>query len=56
MRTWAARFFNDDGGTVSIEYGLIAVIVSVGAIVAIRMLGSQVSGTFNAVETEFKKA
>jgi Flp pilus assembly pilin Flp len=49
-------FMNDESGTTSIEYGLIALIVGVGILTAIQLLGSQVAGTFNSVEAAYKKA
>jgi pilus assembly protein Flp/PilA len=50
------RFIRDQSGTTSIGYGLIALIVGVGILAAIQMLGSQVAGTFNAVDAAYKKA
>jgi pilus assembly protein Flp/PilA len=55
MRGFAVRFLRNEAGTTSIEYVLIAALVAVGIISAVTLLGSQVSGTFNSVETEFKK-
>ena len=52
----AVRFLNDEAGTTSIEYALIALLVAVGIISAVTLLGSQVRSTFNSVEAEFKKA
>jgi pilus assembly protein Flp/PilA len=43
------RFIADDSGATAIEYGLIAALVSVAAIVALSMLGDQLSNTFNHV-------
>ena len=45
---------SDKSGTTSIEYGLIALIVGVGILAAVQLLGSQVAGTFNSVETAYK--
>jgi pilus assembly protein Flp/PilA len=50
------RFANDESGTTSIEYGLIALILGVGILAAIQLLGSQMAGTFNSVEAAYKKA
>lgn len=43
------RLFNDEDGATAIEYGLIAALISVAAIVAFRAVGTNLSGTFNAV-------
>ena len=50
------RFVRDESGTTSIEYGLIALILGVGIISAVQLLGSQVQGTFNAIEAAYKGA
>jgi pilus assembly protein Flp/PilA len=47
--TLIARLMRDESGTTSIEYGLIAMLVAVGAIVAIQTLGARVNTTFNIV-------
>jgi pilus assembly protein Flp/PilA len=56
MGRFVVRFLRDEVGTTSIEYGLIALLVAVGIIGAVTLLGSQISGTFNSVEGEFKNA
>ena len=43
-------------GATAIEYGLIAALVAVAAIVAMKNLGSAVSGTFNNASTQLKAA
>ena len=50
------RFITDESGTTSIEYGLIALLVAVGILSAVKLLGSQVADTFSSVETAYKKA
>jgi pilus assembly protein Flp/PilA len=50
------RFASDESGTTSIEYGLIALIVAVGIVSAVRLLGSQVADTFSSVEAAYQKA
>ena len=50
------RFARDESGTTSIEYGLIALILGVGILTAVKLLGAQVAGTFNSVEAAYKKA
>jgi Flp pilus assembly pilin Flp len=40
------RFARERSGTTSIEYGLIAMLVAVGALAAMMSLGSGVSGSW----------
>lgn len=42
----------DEAGATAIEYGLIAALIAVAAIVAMQGLGSQLSTTFNTVKTK----
>jgi len=50
------RFITDESGTTSIEYGLIALLLAVGILSAVKLLGSQVADTFSSVEAAYKKA
>jgi len=42
-------FFKDESGATMIEYGLVAALVSVAAIVALQLLGTQLQVIFNTV-------
>ncbi|PEQ11448.1 pilin [Novosphingobium sp. PC22D] len=44
----------DEAGATAIEYGLIAALIAVAAIVAMQGLGSQLSSTFDKVKTEME--
>lgn len=46
------NFARDDSGATMIEYGLIAALVAVAAIVALESLGTSISGMFTAVSTK----
>ncbi len=46
-------FKNEDGAT-AIEYGLIAALIAVAAIVAMSALGDQLGNTFNGVENKME--
>lgn len=52
------KFFNkllrDEQGATAIEYGLIATLIAVAAIVAMQSLGNELSTTFNTVDTKLK--
>src|SRR5207248_4054109 len=55
MKNFVARFVKDESGATAIEYGLIAALIAVGIIGAARLLGSQISTTFNTVTSEMAK-
>ncbi len=42
-------YLNDDSGATAIEYGLIAALVSIAAIVALNQLGDDLQDTFENV-------
>ena len=44
-------FLKDESGATMIEYGLVAALVSVAAIVALQLLGSQLQIIFNTVSS-----
>ncbi len=46
------RFVDDQSGATAIEYGLIAALVAVGAIVALTSFGGSLGGMFNTVSTK----
>ena len=43
------RFLKDKSGATAIEYGLIAALVSVAAVVAMQNLGTSLNGLFTVV-------
>jgi pilus assembly protein Flp/PilA len=45
-----AKFLTDESGATAIEYGLIAALVAIAAIVALEGLGSSVSDMFTGVK------
>ena len=45
------RFVDDQAGATAIEYGLIAALVAVGAILAMTVFGGNLSGMFYTVST-----
>lgn len=50
------KLFRDEAGATAIEYGLIAALISVAAIVAMQGLGTQLSATFGEVTTAMSGA
>jgi pilus assembly protein Flp/PilA len=49
MKNFISRFANDESGATAIEYGLIAALISVFAIAAMKTIGTNLSSTFNKV-------
>lgn len=47
-----ARFAQDESGATAIEYGLIAALISVGIIVAVSTLGTNLGTTFNTISNK----
>jgi pilus assembly protein Flp/PilA len=50
------KLMNDNRGATAIEYGLIAALIAVAAISAMRNIGSKLNTTFNNVSSELGKA
>jgi len=44
------KMFKNEEGATAIEYGLIAALIAVAAIVAMGSLGNTLTNTFNGVE------
>lgn len=49
MKALIQRFKKDEDGATAIEYGLIAALIAVAIIAAVRTLGTTLSGTFTSV-------
>ena len=52
MKTFLARFAQDESGATAIEYGLIAAIVGVGIIAGLRPLTTALNTLFGNISTE----
>ncbi len=50
MKTLINRFKADESGATAIEYGLIAALIAVAIIAAVRAVGGTLSDTFDAVD------
>ncbi len=50
------KFLKDESGATAIEYGLIAALVSVAAIVAMKTMGSSLNDIFGVVSGELETA
>jgi pilus assembly protein Flp/PilA len=51
MRNLFHRFINDQAGVTAIEYGLIAALIAVVIIGAVKALGTQLTTTFTSVSS-----
>jgi pilus assembly protein Flp/PilA len=49
-------FLKDESGATMIEYGLVAALVSVAAIIALQILGAQLQIIFNTVSSYLSSA
>jgi len=49
MRNLITRFVKDDSGPSAIEYGLIGALISIVAVAAMTLIGTNLQGTYNAV-------
>ncbi|MFN0024107.1 MAG: Flp family type IVb pilin [Parvularculaceae bacterium] len=49
MKTLINKFLNDEDGATAIEYGLIAALIAVAIITAVRAVGADLNNTFSAV-------
>jgi pilus assembly protein Flp/PilA len=56
MLTSFKNLLRDESGATAIEYGLIAALVSVAAIVALQNLGSSLETMFSTVSTSLDNA
>jgi pilus assembly protein Flp/PilA len=45
------QLLNNESGVTAIEYGLIAALIAVAAVVAMTTVGSSLTNTFNNVST-----
>ena len=49
MRKFISSFRSDESGTTAIEYGLIAALIAVVIITAVKLVGTNLTTTFNSV-------
>mgnify|MGYP001765327839 CR=1 FL=1 len=50
------KFFRDEAGATAIEYGLIAALIAVAAIVALQNLGGELNTTFEKTSSALSSA
>ncbi|HYS46318.1 MAG TPA: Flp family type IVb pilin [Rhizomicrobium sp.] len=49
-----SRFVRDESGATAIEYGLIAALIAVAIITAVKLVGTNLSTTFDNVASNLK--
>lgn len=49
MKTMFKRFASDESGATAIEYGMIAALISVVIIGALKLVGTNLSNKFSAI-------
>ena len=54
MTQFLNRFAKDESGATAIEYGLIAALIAVVIITAVRLVGTNLTGTFNNIAANSK--
>ncbi|WP_324075344.1 MAG: Flp family type IVb pilin [Erythrobacter sp.] len=54
--TTIKNLFRDEAGATAIEYGLIAALIAVAAIVGMQALGTSLNTTFGGVSTTLNTA
>lgn len=50
------RFLKDEDGVTAIEYGLIAALIAVVIIVAVTLVGTELSDTFDTIGQNLQSA
>ena len=54
MRTFLARFVNDESGAAAVEYGLLVAAIAAVIILTVFYLGGYVEGAFSTTCNAFK--
>lgn len=49
-------FLGDESGATMIEYGLVGALVSIAAVIALQILGSELQSIFNTVSSYLSDA
>lgn len=56
MRNLFRRFIDNQSGVTAIEYGLIASLIAVVIITAVKLVGTDLTATFNAIAANLAAA
>ncbi|MBP0634429.1 MULTISPECIES: Flp family type IVb pilin [unclassified Cupriavidus] len=56
LTTMFKQFIRDEEGVTAIEYGLIAALIAVVIIAAVKLVGSELDKTFDKIGSELQTA
>lgn len=56
MKALITRFVKDEDGATAIEYGLIAALIAVAIIAAVKAVGTSLSTTFSEIDSGLTSA
>ena len=56
MTNFMKRFLKDESGATAIEYGLIAALIAVVLVGALKAVGDSLDGAFNKISSEVSNA
>lgn len=56
MKALIKNFANNEDGATAIEYGLIAALIAVAIIAAVRAVGTELNTTFSTIESNLSTA
>lgn len=56
MSNFVTRFLKDESGATAIEYGLIAALIAVVLVTALKAVGDSLGGAFDKISTEVSDA
>ncbi|WP_428643312.1 Flp family type IVb pilin [Roseibium sp.] len=56
MKSLITRFVKDESGATAIEYGLIAALLSIVIMGALKLTGTALTGVFNSIESTLSAA
>ncbi|HTJ91821.1 MAG TPA: Flp family type IVb pilin [Pararobbsia sp.] len=56
MKTTILKFLKQEDGVAAIEYGLLAGFLAVGILTAVTLVGTNLSGLFNAIAARLATA
>lgn len=56
LTTMLKQFIRDEEGVTAIEYGLIAALIAVVIIAAVKLVGTELDKTFDKIGTELQTA
>ncbi|MFV1980708.1 MAG: Flp family type IVb pilin [Rhodothermia bacterium] len=56
MNFLITRFLNDDRGASMVEYGLVVILIAIVALVAVTLVGTELSSTYSVINSGLVEA